>query len=213
MNIKNREDLEYLLNIWDKYTHFLDKFNLNLNLVSNMKIVDNFTEFIETGKFRSKKLSEIGYSKYFQEKIEGINIDEYDSKSIIFNVYEDSKIYASTRLIIDDSGNLPSLIYVPYNIGKEKYNLEISRLLIDPKYGLEFRDLIGACVNFGVKNDYKTFISTVKKEHYKYYEKFGNFDFVINIPEYYGLKQESLVIGFSLDNSSNYFKRVFRRYL
>ncbi len=192
-------------------------FNRNLewkNDNENVKIISTAEELVDVYKLRSIVYEDIGYSKEFPDPIDGLNFDLYDKNSAIIYYKQNKVITGTCRLIFDSSKKLPVENVYSFDKFRENYNLlaELSRLVILKEkegLGLEYKNMTAAIYNIYKYNDIDLIISGMKKDHYKWYQKFGGFNIEYEVEDYGTLSNPSFVTSWDPSQISKHFKRIF----
>ena len=104
----------YLEEIIDKTITF----NKNLtweDSTPNLKLATTAEELVEVFKLRSEVFEQMGYLDEFNNPIEGLNFDRYDTNSAVIYYENNKEVSGTIRLIFDSKYGLPS---------EEKYSFE-----------------------------------------------------------------------------------------
>jgi len=212
--VASKDKKQQLVDISLKAMHF----NKNLNWDDSIKdvyLATSINELLEIYKLRAKVYEKMGYSKEFPPPIDGLDFDIYDTNSAILYTKKDGIINATCRVIFDSEKKLPldknySLNYLR---GKNKKLIELSRLMIlkdSNALSLEFKYLTKGVYNVMILNNVTTLTGVMVQEHFKLYEKFGNFKQEAYIKSYGNLGKPFIVTSWeNIDKPSKFFKKLF----
>lgn len=194
-------------------------FNKKLNWdkdIKNIHLVTSVEELISVFKLRSDIYSNLNYQKEFPNIIEGLNFDNYDSKSAILYCKNSSQYISGTvRIIFDDYQNkLPTEEKLSIKEIRNSYEQigEISRIIVKQSTsGLnqEFKYLMRGIYNIFILNNIDIAVSVIKSDHLKLYKKLGGVDVIKELNKYGELKDYFSIITYNPNFASKFFKKVF----
>ena len=192
-------------------------FNKNLdfpNKNKNLHLTTTAEDLIDVFKLRSDVYTSINYQEEFPDIIEGLNFDKYDSNSAIL-FYKSNKIVTGTiRVVFDSHHKLPSEDKYSFDKIRNRHCIlvELSRLIVrkeNQSLNLEFKYLTSGVYHLFIKNKIDIILSSLKKEHYKLYSKFGGIE-ILEEPSIYGnLNQSSIILSWDPSEASEFFKKAF----
>lgn len=99
-------------------------FNKSLNWddsTPSLKLATTAEELIEVFKLRSEVFGEMGYLEEFNDPIDGLNFDKYDTNSAVIYYHNNKEVSGTIRLIFDSEHGLPS---------EQKYSFDDKKKLI-----------------------------------------------------------------------------------
>lgn len=193
------------------------KFNRDLNWDKedkNINLAVTAEELIEVYKLRSDVYTDIGYKNEIPDVIEGLNFDIFDKNASIIYIKKDDRVTGSCRIVFDSVNNLPSEKNLSFGKCRKNFSKvsELSRLIIKHNEGglsKEFKLLTRASYNIWKYNDLDIILSSIKKDHFKLYKKFGGFNIEGEITNYGNIDVEALILSWNPSKISPFFKRAF----
>ncbi|MCK4875613.1 MAG: GNAT family N-acetyltransferase [Sulfurimonas sp.] len=192
-------------------------FNRQLNWEDknkNLKLVNCVEDLINVFKLRSDVYTKIGYQEEYPETIEGLNFDNYDKNSAILCYKNNNKLSGTLRLIFDSNNKLPTEDKFSFDNLRNTYKKigELSRFAIQNEskgLSLEFKNLFAGIHNIFINNDIDLITTSIKKEHYKLYSKFGGTEIIQEMNNYGKIAHEAYSLTWNPSLASNFFKRAF----
>lgn len=192
-------------------------FNKKLNFPNenkNLYLTTTAEELIDVFKLRSEVYTQINYQSQFPDTIEGLNFDILDTNSAIIFYKSNKIITGSMKVIFDSENKLPSEKYFPFDTLREEYDniAELSRFIVlnDNKgLGLEFKNLFQGAYHIFMNNKVDIYLSCIKVEHKKLYDKFGGTN-VVNATDNFGtLGLPINIMSWDPTQASRFFKKAF----
>jgi len=191
-------------------------FNRKLNYSSRYKahLIDNAKDLLEIFALRSRVYARLGYDREFPPIIEGLNFDEFDTRSAILFTRNADAVTGTCRVIFDLGKQLPIDKNYSLNTLRGEYGrlAELSRLVIDkPTKGLgkEFKHLTAGVYRIMSDNDADVLVSVMSPEHYPLYRRFGGFEIKDTLPLYGKLDQPFVITAWDVSRISSFFERIF----
>ncbi|WP_263833912.1 N-acyl amino acid synthase FeeM domain-containing protein [Sulfurospirillum oryzae] len=182
----------------------------------NLKLTTTAEELINVFKLRSAIYATKGYQREFQDEIEGLNFDTYDTHSAIFYYQSENEMSGSIRLIFDDKHFLPTEKNVSLEYLREHKLCELSRQVVkqsDKGLGLEFKNFYKGIYELALHNPDKInlILASITHDHYNLYAKFGGMKIEKELDAYGNLDKAILVLSWDITQVSAFFKKCFLR--
>lgn len=174
-------------------------------------------DLVAVFKLRSDVYQKMHYMNEFPDVIEGLNFDQFDHHSAIIFCKNDKEYTGTSRIIFDsEDTKLPSdkKFSFEYLREKKKKIAETSRLTIkkdDTKLSLDFKNIMKAYYDIIMHNNLDLIVSSIIKDHYKLYSKFGGITIEAQLNAFGELAGEFFVIAWNPYEASEFFKRSFLR--
>lgn len=192
-------------------------FNRGLNWENNnknLKLVNDTEDLIEVFKLRSTVLADVGYQEECPDVIEGLNFDTYDNNSAVLYYKNNNEVTGTLRLVFDSENKLPTDSKFSFNGLRERYNTigELSRFAIKNRkkgLSLEFKNLFAGVYDLFTNNDIDLIVTSIKKEHFKMYSKFGGTEILQEMDNYGNIPHEAYTLLWDPSLASNFFKKAF----
>ncbi len=203
----------FLEEVIDESLSFNRKLNWN-NRDQNIKMISSAEELIDVYKLRSDVYTRIGYQKECPDAIEGLNFDIFDKNSAILYCSNETQMTGTIKVIYDGINKLPSEQKISFDYLREDHNqiVELSRFVVKhSSKGLnqEFKNLFAGVYYLFKDNDIDLILSSIRKEHYKMYTKFGGVNIEKELEAYGFVDTEFLVLSWNPDEVTQFFKRAF----
>lgn len=201
----------------------LDILNASLSFnksIAYSKVFENFylpttvKEILTIYRLRSKIYTSMDYHNEFQDIIQGLNFDYFDTHSAILYTKKNNQITGTCRVIVDSQNKLPidANYSLKYLRNQKKKLAEVSRLIIEKDAkGLsqEFKFLTQGVYSIISNNSIDISVSVIQNEHFKLYNKFGGFYIEKNLETYGNLDKPFIITSWNILKVSNFFKKVF----
>lgn len=203
----------FLEEVIDESLSFNRKLNWN-NRGQNIQLIASAEELIEVYQLRSDVYTKIGYQKECPDAIEGLNFDIFDKNSAILYCSNEKQLTGTIKVIYDGVNKLPSEQKISFDYLREDHKqiVELSRFVVqNSAKGLnqEFKNLFAGVYFLYKDNDIDLVLSSIRKEHYKMYTKFGGVNIEKELEAYGFVDTEFLVLSWNPDEVTQFFKRAF----
>ncbi|DAB31528.1 MAG TPA: hypothetical protein CFH79_08700 [Sulfurospirillum sp. UBA11407] len=182
---------------------------------SSYELTLSAEDLVEVFKLRSEIYERMNYGSEFPDIIEGLNFDNYDRHSAIIFCKKGKEYTGTSRIIFDSKQNrLPTDKKHSFEYLRQEGKRfgETSRFSIkkdEGKLSLDFKSIMRAYYDIITNNNLDMIVSSIAKNHYKLYSKFGGIKIEKELNSFGELEGDFLVISWNPYLASPFYKRTF----